>query len=492
MPAGARPFLIWMDSGGAIAAAALLILVVVLLLAGLWIRRLRRTIAVSNERLAGEAERRGAAEDRTRWVSDHDVYTELPRLHRFVERVNELLAQPGVRAEEKRLVALKLAELDETIRALGHDVAIGMARRFAERLMSLGLDACGVTGRDVFLAFGDKDEIEAKLRGEVTSVDDTLATGAVPWPRVYAGVVACGDGSDAREMVRRAETALGHATVTREPWVEWQESLELAADVQLVRLFRESRAAGLTAHFQPQVDIRTGAIVGAEALARWHAPGVGEVAAAKLVRLLEEAGAIRALTRRMLAEAARVAAAVRERGGACPISVNVAAADLLGGHIFDSVSRALRMHGARAEDLKLELTETSFAHSPDAMRWVMGRLRDSGLSLAIDDFGTGFSSLAYLNDLPVDEVKIDRSFIAGLPGKQRNRSIVRATIAMAHELGLAVVAEGVDEDEVMRILREDRCDRAQGYLIAEPLPEADFLEFFSDNRRRSMRTHTGA
>src|SRR5690606_5347907 len=128
MPAGARPFLIWMDSGGAIAAAALLILVVVLLLAGLWIRRLRRTIAVSNERLAGEAERRGAAEDRTRWVSDHDVYTELPRLHRFVERVNELLAQPGVRAEEKRLVALKLAELDETIRALGHDVAIGMAR----------------------------------------------------------------------------------------------------------------------------------------------------------------------------------------------------------------------------------------------------------------------------------------------------------------------------------------------------------------------------
>src|SRR5690606_4271117 len=194
----------------------------------------------------------------------------------------------------------------------------------------------------------------------------------------------------------------------------------------------------------------------------------------------------------MLAEAARVAAAVRERGGACPISVNVAAADLLGGHIYDGVSRALRMHGARAEDLKLELTETSFAHSPDAMRWVMGRLRDSGLSLAIDDFGTGFSSLAYLNDLPVDEVKIDRSFIAGLPGKQRNRSIVRATIAMAHELGLAVVAEGVDEDEVMRILREDRCDRAQGYLIAEPLPEADFLEFFSDNRRRSMRTHTGA
>src|SRR5690606_41826554 len=120
-----------------------------------------------------------------------------------------------------------------------------------------------------------------------------------------------------------------------------------------------------------------------------------------------------------------------------------------------------------------------------------GRLRESGLALSIDDFGTGFSSLAYLNDLPVDEVKIDRSFIAGLPGKQRNRSIVRATIAMAHELGLAVVAEGVDDEAVMRILREDRCDRAQGFLIAEPLPEAQFLEFFADNRRRSARARTG-
>src|SRR5690606_18450343 len=307
-------------------------------------------------------------------------------------------------------------------------------------------------------------------------------------PRVYAGSAPCGvDGSDARELVRRAETALGHAVAARELWVEWRESLELTADVRLVRLFRETRAEGLRAFFQPQVDVRTGAIVGAEALARWNAPGIGEVAPAKLVRLLEEAGAIRSLTRRMIREAARVAAALRARGTSCPISVNVAAADLLGGDILDSVLGAMRTHGTCAQDLKLELTETSFASSPDAMRWMMRRLRDSGLALSIDDFGTGFSSLAYLNDFPVDEVKIDRSFIAGLPGKQRNRSIVRATIAMAHELDLAVVAEGVDSDAVMRILREDRCDRAQGFLIAEPLPEADFLGFFADRERRALR-----
>jgi len=487
MPTGTSPFSAGLDGHWA-GAITLLVLAVVLAAAAFWIRRLRRTIAAKNARLVGEAERRGAAEDRTRWASDHDVYTGLPRVHHFIDRVNDSLARGGARVRDRSVVALKLAELDETIRALGHEAGIGMARRFGELLLSLGLDAYGVTGRDVFLAFGDRKKLETELRGRLASIDDTIATGIPPWPRVYAGSAPCGvDGSDARELVRRAETALGHAVAARELWVEWRESLELTADVRLVRLFRETRAEGLRAFFQPQVDVRTGAIVGAEALARWNAPGIGEVAPAKLVRLLEEAGAIRSLTRRMIREAARVAAALRARGTSCPISVNVAAADLLGGDILDSVLGAMRTHGTCAQDLKLELTETSFASSPDAMRWMMRRLRDSGLALSIDDFGTGFSSLAYLNDFPVDEVKIDRSFIAGLPGKQRNRSIVRATIAMAHELDLAVVAEGVDSDAVMRILREDRCDRAQGFLIAEPLPEADFLEFFADRERRALR-----
>src|SRR5690606_37396376 len=341
-----------------------------------------------NARLVGEAERRGAAEDRTRWASDHDVYTGLPRVHHFIDRVNDSLARGGARVRDRSVVALKLAELDETIRALGHEAGIGMARRFGELLLSLGLDAYGDTERDVFLAFGNRKKLETELRGRLASIDDTSETRNAPQPRVYAGSAPCGvDGSDARELVRRAETALGHAVAARELWVEWRESLELTADVRLVRLFRETRAEALRAFFQPQVDVRTGAIVGAEALARWNAPGIGEVAPAKLVRLLEEAGAIRSLTRRMIREAARVAAALRARGTSCPISVNVAAADLLGGDILDSVLGAMRTHGTCAQDLKLELTETSFASSPDAMRWMMRRLRDSGLALSIDDFG---------------------------------------------------------------------------------------------------------
>lgn len=489
MPSATGPFFAWLSDGPGV--VAVLCLVVVLVLAGVWILRLRGTIAARDARLAGEAKRRGAAEDRTRWVSDHDVYTGLPRLHHFVESVNRAFEQLGADARGRSVVALKLAELDETIRAAGHDAAISMARSFAEQLTALGLDAYGVTGRDVFLAFGEKARIEAKLRGKLASIDDTLAAGTSPWPRLYAGIAECESGCDARELVRRAETALGHAIAERRPWVEWRESLELGTDVRLVQLFRETRAEGLRAFFQPQVDIDTGEIVGAEALARWSAPGIGDVAAAKLARLLEDAGAIRLLTRRMIAEAARVAGALRGKGARCPISVNVAASDLLRGDIEEHVLEALGKHGGGLEDLKLELTETSFAQSPDAMRWMMSRLRESGLMLSIDDFGTGFSSLAYLNDLPVDEVKIDRSFIAGLPGKQRNRSIVRATIAMAHELGLAVVAEGVEDDAAMRILREDRCDRAQGYLIAKPLPEDAFLEFVQE-RQRACRPRTRA
>src|SRR5690554_6150212 len=153
MPTGTSPFSAGLDGHWA-GAITLLVLAVVLAAAAFWIRRLRRTIAAKNARLVGEAERRGAAEDRTRWASDHDVYTGLPRVHHFIDRVNDSLARGGARVRDRSVVALKLAELDETIRALGHEAGIGMARRFAERLQSLGLDACGVTGRDVFLEIG--------------------------------------------------------------------------------------------------------------------------------------------------------------------------------------------------------------------------------------------------------------------------------------------------------------------------------------------------
>src|SRR5690606_35720475 len=230
------------------------------------------------------------------------------------------------------------------------------------------------------------------------------AATAAHWPRVHGGSAACAVGVAARELVRRAESALGRAIDARLPWVEWDESLELdASDQQLVQLFRESHAEGLTAVFQPQVDLRSGAVVGAEALARWNAPGIGDVDAARIVKLLEDAGAIRSLTRRMISEAARVAALLQAPGaGGCAISVNVAASDLLDGDVRESIFRALRAHGARAEDLRLELTETSLAESAESLRWVLSRLRDSGLSISIDDFGTGFSSLSYLNDFPVD------------------------------------------------------------------------------------------
>jgi len=152
--------------GGWPIALALLLLAAVLLLAAFRILHLRRSVAARDERLAGEAERRGAAEDRTRWVSDHDVHTELPRLHHFIERAAATLGRGRPGAADKRIVALKLSELDETIRSLGHDAGLEMARGFAQRLTSLGFDAYGLSGRDVFLVLGDGARIDAELRSK--------------------------------------------------------------------------------------------------------------------------------------------------------------------------------------------------------------------------------------------------------------------------------------------------------------------------------------
>lgn len=450
-----------------------------------WVRHLRQAVSTYSSRAANASNERDVAESRKQWVSDHDVYTELPRLHRFIARVNEVRDKhPG---RPLCVVALRLVELEQTVRAYGHDAGIQLASDMAQRLRAMSFDAYGLSGRDVFLVCGDPQFAEARLRVS-GSAADTLVLPIGGLPETIAGCAVASVDVDARELVRRAEAALGLAERSAEKWVEYRPAFDPGeADIQLVRLFRETSGEGLFAVFQPQVDIRSGEVVGAEALARWNAPGIGLVPPSRFIPLLEHAGLVRYVTRRMINESVRVAAELRRAGFDCPVSVNVAVSDLLGDGTRRTIFRAFQDHGASPSCLKVELTETSFAESAETVRWVMSRLRDSGLKLSIDDFGTGFSSLSYLSEFPIDEVKIDRSFILGIEHKARSRSIVRATIAMAHELGLLVVAEGVESDAAMRLLLGDGCDRAQGYLVSRPVAEEDLLPYLEHQHERTAR-----
>ncbi|HVY63311.1 MAG TPA: EAL domain-containing protein [Gammaproteobacteria bacterium] len=452
----------------------------VLLALGLaWAWKLRRALVAGTRRLVEEARRRTAAESQARWVADHDVYTDMPRLHHFSAEVGGLLARlaPST-GPEKQIVALKLVDIDRTIRTLGHEAGIAAMRAFGQMLRSMDFDACCQTGRDVYLVFGDRQQIQQKLFGVVSPSDTVILDGA-QIPRMYAGIATWPKhGSTLPELLRRAETALAVASQRHETWVEYQRSMEPdETDLKLLELFRGTSAAGIYPAFQPQVDIRSGAVVGAEALARWDPPGIGPVGPDRFIPLLEDAGLVRHVTARMLREAVRVSAELRRLGAPCPIGVNVTASDLLSHKTPKAIFKVLRAHDGLPGDLKLELTETGVAERPDTIRWMIARLREAGVYTSIDDFGTGYSSLAYLSDFPIQELKIDRSFVAGMLTRAQDRSIVRSTIAMAHELGLLVVAEGVETRHQLDMLRADGCDRAQGYLIARPLPEREFVEF---------------
>jgi GGDEF domain-containing protein len=226
----------------------------VLAVAGLgWAWRLRRVVLARTRGWKAEIDRRHSAEAEARWARDHDDQTALPRLHSFSERVNELLSNAASGAHEKhQVVALKLADLDRTVRTLGHESAQDSMREFAQTIRSLRFPACGQTGRDVFLVFGEASHIAGTLHRQISPTDTMVLQGTII-PRLFAGAATWpADGTTLPELLRKAETALAVATDKRETWVNYRASMEPdAEDLKILRQFRESGGAGLYSVYQP-------------------------------------------------------------------------------------------------------------------------------------------------------------------------------------------------------------------------------------------------
>lgn len=447
----------------------------VVLVGGWWLLSVRRTARQSAARLTAESRRRLDAERRLSWAADHNPETGMPNQHRFLRLAAQHLAKHD-RGELKHVVvAAKLAEFEQTVRTYGHDAGLGLLQSFAHRIRNAGFPAHGQIGRDVIVVFGEKAAVDGEFRAP--SGRDDAADLRPPGPRVFAGAATWPQhGTSLPELLRKAETALSVAIERREEWVEFRPAMEPdASDLELVAAFREHGSTLIYPVFQPQVDLLTGEVVAAEALARWAL--TPQVPPNVFVPLLERAGLIARVTRRMVAEGMRVAAGLRRMGHRCPVSVNVTGKDMLGWKLSRSIVKAARKHDGATSDLKLELTETSVVDRPELLQWKMRRLVKEGLTISVDDFGTGYSSLTYLSHFPVREIKIDRSFVRDMTRNDRHMRIVTSTIAMGHELGLIVVAEGVETEETLNALRRAGCDRAQGYAISRPLAEADLFEF---------------
>jgi EAL domain-containing protein (putative c-di-GMP-specific phosphodiesterase class I) len=226
-------------------------------------------------------------------------------------------------------------------------------------------------------------------------------------------------------------------------------------------------------HYQPRFDLRSRSVVGAEALIRWKAPQ-GLVSPARFIPVAEETGLIEPIGEWVLQTACLQARAWRERGaGKFQVSVNVSPRQFGNRRLPEIVDAILRRTGVEPETIELEITESCLVNEPERFIVTLNALKELGVRLAIDDFGVGYSSMAYLKAFPVDRLKVDRTFVEGLATSEKDRSILRAIVSLGHNLGMRVLAEGVETAEQHYFLRDVGCDEVQGYFFGMPLPAAE-------------------
>jgi diguanylate cyclase (GGDEF)-like protein len=397
-------------------------------------------------------------------------------------------------ATAQRPAALLLLDLDgfkEVNDSLGHHAGDHLLRQIGPRLrpaLRSGALLARLGGDEfaVLLEDGGLDEAQAlaeRLRHLL------LEPFTVEGIRLHVGVsigvsTAPVPAATVAELLRCADVAMYAAKAGREGVHVYVPDPENGTGDRL-RTMEELRTAletdELEVHLQPQVDLVHGDLVGAEALVRWRHPTRGLLSPAELLPAAEQAGLLRPLTDQVL-ELALAAAAQWWPRRSVPVSVNLSAANVTDLDLPGKVALALARHGLPARALTLELVEDTLMADPERGRTVLGELRRLGIRTSIDDYGTGYSSLAYLRHLPADELKLDRSLTADVDVDVRAAAIVRHTVALAHELGLSLVAEGVEDASTAAVLADLGCDVAQGYAIARPMPVSDFLSWLATPR----------
>jgi EAL domain-containing protein (putative c-di-GMP-specific phosphodiesterase class I) len=290
--------------------------------------------------------------------------------------------------------------------------------------------------------------------------------------RASAGVAVGPDhGADPQTLMKNADIALYRAKLERDGVCVYSPELDVntLAQLQLLADLRAAIDAGqLTVAYQPQVELATGRTVGLEALIRWDHPVRGSVPPDAFIPLAENSGMIAAVTAYVLDDSLATVAQWRAAGHTVRMAVNLSARHLSDVALPRQVADALARHGVPAEALVLEVTETGILLDPVRADGVIATLRDLGVALAVDDYGTGHASLSYLKRLDIDELKVDKSFVSDMGSDRNDFIIVRSTIALARDLGLRVVAEGIEDAETMTVLRELGCDVGQGFHLGRP------------------------
>jgi diguanylate cyclase (GGDEF)-like protein/PAS domain S-box-containing protein len=426
-----------------------------------------------------------AAEDRLRHLTQYDPITELPNRSVFLDRLGQLLERAETHGQVAAVLVLNLDRFKVINDSLGHEAGDallwGAGRRLIEAVRPgdtvarLDADSFAILLDDINTVDDVAplvDKLQAgfaepfRVKGE--ELYSTVSMGVSIWP---------GDGDTAEVLLQNAEVAMSRAKQRGRARCEYYESAMNAHAAKRIALETGLRRAlereEFVLYYQPKVDLRTERIIGVEALIRWQHPEHGLVPPGEFIPLLEETGLIVPLGRWVLETACAQHRAWAAQGWeSLVMAVNLSAQQFAQGDLVQVVRDTMASHGCTTSGdwLELEITESAMMQDMAHTATVLRQLKEMGLRIAIDDFGTGHSSLSYLTRLPIDVLKIDRSFVIPLPHSPQDGEVVQAILALARSLSLDVVAEGVETEEQQVFLLDQGCARAQGYYFARPLP----------------------
>jgi diguanylate cyclase (GGDEF)-like protein len=430
------------------------------------------------------------SEEKYRTLAYRDPLTGFANRVLFAEMLQHAILHAATSLGQFALLSIDLDNFAMINESLGHSLGDQLLVEVGQRLQSLlpERDAIARTAGDEFSVILDCGDEALAIDLQAQRMIDALAAPFVlKGQSVYVGAsigiaVFPGDGGSAETLQSNADVALHQAKVQGRGGLRFfspEMGLRAKQRLQLEAELRQALSNGeLRVHYQPQVDLISGDIVGLEALVRWQHPERGQILPAEFIPLAEESGLVVALGDYVLRETCRQIKQWADKGLASrQVAVNVSAVQLSRGRLVESVREVLVETGISPQQLELEITESFLMVDRDQSFKVLEELKALGIRLSIDDFGTGYSSLGYLQRLEVDKLKVDISFVRDMTTNLGNASIVKAVIALGHSLGLEVVAEGVEESGQARYLRSLRCDVMQGYLISRPLPAEEMTRF---------------
>jgi diguanylate cyclase (GGDEF)-like protein len=438
------------------------------------------------------------AEQRIEALSLQDALCGLPNRRRLAQCVAQALLQTkrggGIGVGSFALLFIDLDRFCQINDSLGQEVGDQVLQSVAQRIQAClrGDDVLARLGGDQFVALvhaADANSAEATARRVLNAVAQPSRLDDAQFTLTCSiGIsLAPSHGNQLDELLRHAEGAMRVVKSKGRAHCRLHQAraeVDRRAHMKLDHAMRQALVSGrFRLHYQPQVDLGSGRVVGAEALLRWRDPEMGDVSPGHFIPVAEDSGFIVAIGDWVLGQAVRQAALWHSRGLRMPIAINVSALQFQQAHFVDRVASVLAVAGLPAQLLELELTESILVHDADEALQRLHALAKLGLQLSIDDFGTGYSSLSYLKRFPINKLKIDRSFVSGLPADDSDAGIVRAILQMASALDMRVIAEGVETHAQRDFLQHAGCDEFQGFLFA---PALDVLSF---ERRLSASDH---